>query len=116
VLQSSRLVNRHSFENDDGENTVDIEIVINFKYSMTSTTDQTPGRWTEYYTANKGTIGALKGLGEMPPQHFEIVTGNLTFLPGELALEVATNPYNFMLLSGTPASKKVQMIHHCFTI
>jgi hypothetical protein len=36
-------------------------------------------------------------------------------LPGELALEVATNPYNFILLSGTPASKKVQMIYHCFT-
>jgi hypothetical protein len=35
--------------------------------------------------------------------------------PGELALEVETNPYNFILLSGTPASKKVQMVHHCFT-
>jgi hypothetical protein len=35
--------------------------------------------------------------------------------PGELALEVATNPYNFILLSGTPSSKKVRMVHHCFT-
>jgi hypothetical protein len=35
--------------------------------------------------------------------------------PGELALEVATNPYNFILLSGAPSSKKVQMVHHCFT-
>jgi hypothetical protein len=33
-------------------------------------------------------------------------------LPGELALEAATNPYRFILLSGMPASKKIKMIHH----
>jgi hypothetical protein len=103
-------------ENDDGENTVDLEIVVNFEYSMASTKDQIPGRWTECYNVNEGKIEALvKEQSEMPPRHFETVTKNLTLLPGELALEVATNPYNCILLLGMPASKKVQMIHHHFT-
>jgi hypothetical protein len=82
---------------------------------MPSTTYQTPGRWTEYYNAKKEKIGDIKELNETPPKNFETITGNLTLQPGELALEVATNPYNFILLSGTSASKKVQMVHHCFT-
>jgi hypothetical protein len=82
---------------------------------MPSTTDQTPGRWTEYYNANEEKIGDLKELNETPPNSFETITNNLILQPGELALEVATHPYNFILLSGTPASKKVQMVHHCFT-
>jgi hypothetical protein len=51
----------------------------------------------------------------MSAKGFEAITNNLTLQPGELALEVTTSPYNFILLSGTPASKKVQMVHHCFT-
>jgi hypothetical protein len=82
---------------------------------MPSTTDQTPGRWTEYYNANEENIGYLKELNDTPPNNFETITDNLTLQPGELALEFATNSYNFILLSGTPSSKKVQMVHHCFT-
>jgi hypothetical protein len=82
---------------------------------MPSTTDQTPARWTEYYIANEEKIGDLKELNDTPPNNFETITDNFTLQPGELALEVATNPYNFILLSGTPSSKKVQMVHHCFT-
>ncbi len=82
---------------------------------MAFTNDKTPGRWTEYYRANEDKIEELKALNDMPPRHFETVTENLTLQPGELALEVATYTYNFILLSGTPASKKVQMIPHCFT-
>jgi hypothetical protein len=83
---------------------------------MASTKDQTPGRWTKNYNVKEGKIEALvKEPSEMPPRHFEIVTGNLTLLPGELALEMATNPYTLILLLGMLASTKVQMIRHCFT-
>jgi hypothetical protein len=74
-----------------------------------------PGRWTEYYNINEEKIDELKELNEMSPKSFETITNNLILQPGELALEAATKPYNFILLSGTPASKKVQMVHHCFT-
>jgi hypothetical protein len=103
------------FSNADGENTVDLKIVYKIKYSMPSTTDQAPGRWTEYYGDNEEKIDELRELNEMPPKNFETISDNLIWQPGELALQVATNPYNFILLSGTPASKKVHMIHHCFT-
>ncbi len=86
------------FSNDDGENTVDLKIVYKIKYSMPSTTDQAPGRWTEYYGANEEKIDELKELNEMPPKNFETISDNLVWQPGELALEVATNPYNFILL------------------
>jgi hypothetical protein len=83
---------------------------------MASTTDQTPGTWTEYYNINeRRKIDALTELNEMPPRHFKTVTKNPILQPAELALKVATNPYNFILLSGAPASKKVQIIHHCCT-
>ena len=82
---------------------------------MPSTPDQTPGRWSEYYNINEEKIDELKELNQMSPKGFETITNNLILQPGELALEVATNPYNFILLSGTPASKKVQMVHHCCT-
>jgi hypothetical protein len=94
--------------------TVDLEIVITFKYSMASAADQTPGRWTEYYNVKEWKIDVLNELDEIPSRHFETVTENLLLQPGELALKVATNPYNSILLPGTPASKKVQMMHHCF--
>jgi hypothetical protein len=82
---------------------------------MASAADQTPGRWTEYFIVKEGKIDVLNELDEMPSRHFETVTENLVLQPGELALEVTTNPYNFIHLPGTPASKKVQMMHHCFT-
>jgi hypothetical protein len=59
---------------------------------MASTTDQTPGRWTEYYNVNESKIDALKEFNEMPPMHFKTVTESIILQPGELLLEVATNP------------------------
>jgi hypothetical protein len=52
---------------------------------MPSTTEQTPGRWTEYYRINEEKIGELRGLSEMHPKHFETVTDNAILQPGELA-------------------------------
>jgi hypothetical protein len=56
---------------------------------MPSTTDQTPGRWTEYNNANEEKIGDLKELNDTPPNNFKTITDNLILQPGELALEVA---------------------------
>jgi hypothetical protein len=93
------------FSNNNGKNTVDRNSISKLNYSMPSKTDQTPGRWTKYYNANAEKIGNLKELNKTPPKDFETITNNLILQPGELALEVATNSYNFILLSGSPASK-----------
>jgi hypothetical protein len=55
-------------------------------------------------------LATLKSLTRHPPK-----ASRKLLQPGELALEVATNPYNFILLLRTSASKKAQMVHHCFT-
>jgi hypothetical protein len=72
--------------------------------------------WTEYYDQESENISMLQLMKNKDLKHFDLMTQGLTNDPAALVGATLTYPYNWMLIAGTTAQGKVNILHHAFSV
>jgi hypothetical protein len=72
--------------------------------------------WTEYYEQEGGNIPMLQFTNNKELEHFDLMTLGMTDDPAALLGATSTYPYNWMIVAGPSTQRRLNIIHHAFSV